>query len=238
MNPTLETQSASKPGNSPFAALVAMFYEPSRAFAMLETRSHAWLALALILLTTGGLLMWYFSVVNFDWLIEEMLSTTKNADERQQAKKMMSKQFMQYSALGGTLVMLPLMFALTGLYLMLAGKVLNQALGYGKAFALAVWAAVPTLLLLPLGAVQILMTPGGDYGFSELNALSLNQLLFQFPMQHPMAGLTDSISVPSIWNAVLLVIGFQVWAKTPLATAIKVVVIPYLTIYGIWAAMP
>jgi hypothetical protein len=36
---------------------------------------------------------------------------------------------------------------------------------------------------------------------------------------------------------VLLVIGYQVWAKASRATAIKVVLIPYAVVYAIWAVV-
>jgi hypothetical protein len=38
------------------------------------------------------------------------------------------------------------------------------------------------------------------------------------------------------WNIFLLVIGYQMWGKASRATAVKVVVAPYIVIYGAWLA--
>ena len=62
MELTKTTDTASN--GSPFSALFTMFYEPSRAFAMLEPKRHAWLPLVLLwsapkpvaVLSTGYLL--------------------------------------------------------------------------------------------------------------------------------------------------------------------------------------
>ena len=51
-----------------------------------------------------------------------------------------------------------------------------------------------------------------------------------------MASVLDTISFTGIWSVILTIIGFQVWAKVPLSTALKVVLIPYVTIFALWFA--
>ena len=221
---------------SPFSALFAMFYEPSSAFGMLEPKRHAWLPLVLLMLCSLALMTWYFSMVDAEWLLDQMMSAMKPA-ERDAADGRMSKTILQTSATITTLAMYPLMCALAGVYFMLAGKTINKDVGFGGGFALSAWASVPGLLMLPMGAIAILMSSGGQLGFSELNPLSLNQLVFHHPMSHPMASLFDSISLISIWTMFLTIIGFQVWAKVARSTAVKVVLIPYAVIYGVWIAI-
>lgn len=230
------TKTTEVTSTSPVSALFAMFYEPGRAFAMLEPKRHAWLPLVLLILATTSLMLWYFSAVDFSWLLDQMLASIKDAEQREMTKSMMTKTMMMVSAVGGSVVMFPIAFALSGLYFMLAGKVLNKDVSFGTGFALSTWASVPSLLLLPLGAMAILFASNGQLGFSELNPLSLNQLIFHYDMAHPMAGLLDNINASSIWTMILTIVGFQVWAKVPRSTAIIVVLIPYLTIYGIWFA--
>ena len=221
---------------SPFSALFAMFYEPSRAFAMLEPKRHAWLPLVLLMVCTATLMTWYFSVVDFSWLLDQMLATMKPGD-RDAARGMMTKGFLQTSTLVSTVVMYPVVCAVAGVYFMLVGKSINKDVGFGSGFALSAWAAVPGLLMLPMGAIAISMASGGQLGFSELNPLSINQLFFHHEMHHPMASVLDSIGLTSIWSLFLTIIGFQVWAKASRATALKVVLIPYAVIYGIWFAV-
>lgn len=221
---------------SPLSAFITMFYEPTRSFQQLEARPRSWFPLLVLICCTAALMSWFFAVVDFAWLSDQVVSALRTAEEREQAAKYMSKSVMQISTLGGTVVGYPVVFALMGVYLMLVSKSLTHGLSFGKSFALAAWSSIPSVLLLPLGAMQILLTPSGQLGFSELNPLSLNQLLFQYEPSHPMAAILDSINPTMLWSIALAVIGFEIWARVKRATAIKVVLIPYITIYGLWIA--
>lgn len=220
---------------SPFSALVTMFYDPSRAFGMLEQRRAAWLPLVLVTLCTCALYLWYFSVVDFAWLSEQMLATIADAEKRAQAENVVSKGMMKGTTMATVIVTLPLFAALAGLYFAIVGKVRNDNFEFGKGFALSLWSSVPGVLLLVLGGMQILLNAGGQFDPSHLNPVSLNQLLFHVNMQNPWAGFLDSISVLSIWSIVLNVIGYQVWAKVSRSTALKVVLAPYVVVYVGWA---
>lgn len=231
-----ETNPSGRAPVNPFSALVKMFYEPTRTFEALEPKKQAWLPIILVIAAMTAVTLWYFSVVDGAWFIEQMFSTMK-AKEREAAEQMLNANTMKVSMIGGQLIGVPLVLCITGLYFLIAGKIAKRPLSFGAGFSLAAWAMVPTLLLLPLAAIQILMSANPQFEYSALNMLSLNQLLFQYPMGHPMAAFFDSISLVSVWNAVLLVIGFQVWAKAQLATALKVVLFPYVVVYGIWLAI-
>jgi hypothetical protein len=225
------------PGNtSPVSILFAMFYEPGRAFSMLEAKRHIWMPLSLLVLASGILMVWYFSMVDFPWFIDQLLSTIKDVAQREQTKSVMNKSFLHVTSILGALFTYPVMFAVAALYFVLVGKTINKDISFETGLALSAWASVPGLLMLPLGGVAIVMASSGQLSFSELNALSLNQLFFHYDMSHPMTGLLDSISVISIWSAVLTVIGFQTWTKVRLSTAVTVVLIPYAVIYAIWLA--
>jgi hypothetical protein len=221
---------------SPVSALMTMFYDPRRAFAMLEPKRHAWLPLVLLILSSTALMLWYFSVVDFSWLMDQIFASIKDASKREQAKGMMSKSMMQTTTVITSLVTYPAISALIGVYFMIVGKSTNKDVSFGAGFALSAWAFVPALLMLPMGAVAIAMASGGQLGFSELNPLSVNQLFFHHDMAHPMTGVLDSINATSLWSVFLMVVGYQVWAKAARATALKVVLIPYFTIYVLWFA--
>jgi hypothetical protein len=222
--------------SSPFAALIAMFYEPGKAFAALRQRRAAWLPLLLLMLCSAGLLLWYFKIVDVDWLLDQMFAGIKDVAQREKSRSVMSRQVLMVTGMVQALVGLPIMFALVGVYFMFIGKIYAKEFTFGAGFALAAWASVPALLTLPLGAIQILLASGGQLGIYELNPLSLNTLLFHRPMGDPMASLLESVNVISIWSAVLMVIGFQVWTRVARAVALKVVLIPYVIIYGAWLA--
>lgn len=223
-------------GNSPFNALIAMFYEPSKAFATLEPRRHAWLPLLLVIISTCVLMLWYFNMVDIPWMVEQMNAAIPDAAAREQAGKMMSKGLLQGISLAGTVIGVPLFTALVGVYFMVIGKAISKEFTFGTGFALASWSWVPSLLTFPLGALQILLASNSQLSSSQLNPLSVNQIFFHYGMAHPLAGPLDMLNLTSIWGLALMVIGFQVWAKVARTTALKVVLIPYVTILGLWFA--
>jgi hypothetical protein len=146
----------------------------------------------------------------------------------------MTKGMMQTGTLVGSLIMLPLMTTIVGVYFMLCAKFMSKEFSFGTGFALSAWSGVANLLLLPLGAIQILMSSNHQLTISELNPLSLNQLFFHYGIENKLGGPLDMISLTSILGMVLMVIGFQTWAKVSRATAVKVVLIPHVVILGGW----
>ncbi|QYF95189.1 YIP1 family protein [Massilia sp. PAMC28688] len=221
---------------SPLSALISMFYEPSATFQRLEPRPRAWVPLLLLIISSVAVMSWYFAVVDFPWLMDQFAGALKTVEEREAFAKTMTKSVLHFSTVASVVVMFPLMFAISGVYLMIVSKSMSQGMSFGKAFALSTWASVPGLLMLPLGAMQIMLNPSGQLEMSALNPLSLNQLVFHYDMAHPMAGLMDALSVTTFWSMFLMMIGFEVWAKVKRSTAVLVVGLPYLVIFGGWAA--
>lgn len=230
------TNNAGIANASPVSAFATMLYEPTRTFRQLEDKPRGWFPMIVLIASTCALMFWYYAIVDFPWFLDQMLSAMKSPEEREAAAKFMSKTMMQVSTLGSTVVGYPLVFAITGLYLMLVSKALSRGMSFGKGFALAAWSSVPAILLLPLGAMQILLASNGQLSYSALNPVSLNQLVFNYDITHPLASMMDTLSLMTFWNMFLLVIGFETWAKVKRSTAILVVLIPYLLVYGLWFA--
>jgi len=229
------TKTADAPAGSPFSALITMFYEPGKTFAALEHRKAGWLPMILLMASSLIITGWYFSVVDFQWLLDQMFAAMPATDV-EAAKSFMSKGMMMTMSIVSTLVVLPAVLAFMALYFLLASKSIKKPIDFNTAFSLSAWTSLPMLLTLPLGAIQILMMTNGQLTFSQLNPLSLNQLFFHYEMSHKMASFMDSLSVFTIWNIVLLVIGFEAWAKVKRSTSVLVVLVPYVTIYGLWFA--
>lgn len=233
------TKTAAETNTSPFTALVTMVYDPMRAFAMLEHRRAVWLPLLLVMLSSAGMLMWYYAAVDFEWLKDKMVSamTDATAEQRQQAGAMMTKGMIQTTSLLGALLGIPVVAAVTGLYFLIAAKVKKVSFTFGQGFALAAWASIPVVLTSLIGVMQILLSSTGQLDFSQLNPLSVNQLFFQYEMGSTWASFLDTLNIGTVLNIILLICGFQVWAKVPRPSAIAVVLIPYVTIFGIWIAI-
>lgn len=222
---------------SPFATLVAIFAEPAKAMEAVRARSMVWLPLLLLVLGNIAMMLWYYQVVDFAWLQDHILNADPNttAEQREMARGFMTRGVMLGSTVGSMALMIPLMLALLAVYYLLAAKVIGNDLGYGKWFAFATWSAVPSLLVLPAMAVQLLLNDNGQIGPEALNPLSLNQLLFHLPVSDPWAGLLNALGLTTLWSIAVAVIGMRVWTGKSIGTSAVVVLLPQVVVFGAWA---
>lgn len=235
---TTETQQESPATSaSPVGTLIQMFSEPSKAFATIKTKSMVWLPLALIILGMIGLYFYYFKAVDFAWMVERSVAANPDKEAREMAAKMMTRDMMLYGTVGGTVIMMPLMFSIMALYYLIVAKVKKFNIGFGQWFTFVAWSSVPMLVLIPLGIMQIMLSNQGQLGIEQLNPTSLNQLIFHIEPGQKWQALLDAINLPMIWTIILSVIGYQVWTKSTRASAIVVVLIPNAVIFGIWAVV-
>ena len=222
---------------SPFGTLMQMFSEPSKAFATIKTKGMAWFPLILIILGMVGLYFYYFKAVDFAWMLDRTLAANPNKEAREMAAKVMTRDMMLYSTVGGTVIMMPLMFSIMALYYLIVAKIKKLNIGFGQWFTFVAWSSVPMLVLIPLGIMQIMLSHQGQLGLEQLNPTSLNQLIFHIEPGQKWQALLDAINLPMIWTMILSVIGYQVWTKSTRASAIIVVLIPSAVIFGIWAVV-
>lgn len=221
--------------------LLQIFTEPEKAMATVRERSMVLLPLALLIVGTAAVLFWYYQIVDIEWLQDQMFSANPNpnmdAAAMEAARGFMTRGVMSGMAVVSVAIMVPLMLVLTAVYYLLAAKVIGNDIGFGKWFAFSTWSAVPTLLIIPAMAVQILMADNGQLSPDQLNALSLNQLIFHEPMSSAWNGLLNAISLPSIWAIVVAVIGYRNWTSKGTGASAFIVLLPQIVIYGIWAAV-
>lgn len=223
---------------SAISTLGQVFTDPAKAFESLYERSNPVLPLLLLIVGSAALMTWYYQVVDMPWMIDQMLASSPQGNDpaaRAAMEKFMSPATMTATTVAGIAIMLPLILLITAVYFLLSAKVIGSEIGFGKWFSFAAWAAVPSLLTIPAGAVAILMASNGQLGQNEINPLTLNQLFFHLPMGHRWAGLLDAIHLPMFWSLFVSAVGYQVWTKKSAATSWVVVLLPYALIFGIWA---
>lgn len=221
---------------SKLSTLFQVFYEPKAAFTALKEKPAAWLPLALMMLGSLSVFYWYFSTVDFAWLLDHTLSSQADLkpEAREAMAKFMTRDTMMYSTLGGVLIGTPLIFAVFALYYFIASKVLGSNLGYGKWFHFTVWISVPTLLGLPLMAVQV-ATGHGQISMEDLNMLSLNYLTVHAPIGTPWASFLNNLSLPALWTMFVSFVGLRVWTERSTNACAFAAILPYAFFYGGWA---
>jgi hypothetical protein len=210
---------------------------PSPTFARLKDKPRPFIPLLVLILLTLGVTYWYVSTLDFAWFREQMLTSRGpvKAAERAAMEQFLTPTAMMWSSGLGILLGTPVLYMLTALYYLLAGKVMGTGIGFGKWFGFAVWTSIPRLLALPLSALQI-MTSGGRLSLEDTNMVSLNYLLLHLPASSPWFGLATNLDLTSVWSIALAVIGLKAWTGRSTGTCVTVAVLPYVLVYGIWAA--
>lgn len=218
-----------------FAQLTQVFYEPSAAFAALKERPRAWLPLLLLFAASIGILVWYFQTVDWDWMLNNTFPPDMPAEQRAAAGKAMSRGVMMGMGVAGAVVGTLLIFSVYGLYYWLAGKLASMEISFKSGFSLAAWAALPSLIGMPLMALQII-TSKGQLALERADMLSLNFLLVHAEPHTPWASIASAIKLTDIWVIVLATIGLRTWTGKSTTTCAIIAALPYVLIYGCWAA--
>ena len=211
--------------------------EPTPTFARLKDKTRAWLPLFILIALSVGIMVWWISTLDFPWLVEHMVAAQPKAtpEVRAAMAKFMTPTSMMWSSVIGAVLGTVVAMAVSALYYLVAGKIMGVPIGFGKWFGFSVWTSVPRLLTVPLSALQI-MTSNGRLAPEDLNMASLNFLVFHLPASHPWAGLVGSMDLTMFWSVVLAVLGLKAWTGRSTGTCVTVAVLPYLIIYGLWAA--
>lgn len=230
------TPSPAAANQSAMTTLLGMFVEPTKAFAAIKEKSMVWLPLALTLIGTAVLLMWYYQQVDIAWLQDKLLAgKDMEPAQRETAMKMMGRGTMQGIGLAGALLGIPILYALMAVYFTLVGKFADMQVTFGKWFAMVVWAGVPGLIAILLGFMQILLADHGQLAPNQLNPLSVNQIFFHLDMGARWAGVLDGINVTTLWSVVLMGIGVQTWGNKSRITGILIAAVPTIIILAISA---
>jgi hypothetical protein len=211
--------------------------EPTPTFARLKDKTRAWLPLLILIVLSAGIMVWWISTLDFPWLIEHTVAAQPKATPEMRAamEKFMTPTSMLWTSVIGAVVGTLLITAVSALYYLVAGKIMGVPIGFGKWFGFSVWTSVPRLLTVPLSALQI-MTSNGRLAPEDLNMASLNYLIFHLPVTHPWASLVGSMDLTMFWSIALAVLGLKAWTGRSTGTCVIVAVLPYLIIYGLWAA--
>jgi hypothetical protein len=210
---------------------------PSPTFARLKDKPRPFIPLLVLILLTLAVSCWYVSTLDFAWFREHMLAAQgpMKPEARAAMAQFLTPKTMMWSSGAGAVLGTPLICAIVALYYLLAGKVMGTGIGYGKWFGFAVWTSIPRLLTVPLSALQIL-TSGGRLAPEDMNMVSLNYLLLHVPMSSPWFGFATNLDLTSVWSIALAVLGLKAWTGRSTGACVTVAVLPYVLVYGIWAA--
>lgn len=224
--------------------LTNILTSPAVAFRDIKTRPGFLFPLLALLATNMLLMLCFFSTVDFAWMIEQMVNgqaVDKSAAERADIAKAMSgltPMIMGGSAMVGMLVGVLVIFSVMAVYLLLANKLLDSdQLGFKHWFSFTCWCAMPTLFTALASLVNVLVAGDGQLTLEAINPVSFNNLFLHLQPHDPLFGALSAWDPFTLWNQLLMVLGFSYWMGKPIAKSAAIVLAPTLIIYGIWIAI-
>ena len=120
-----------------------------------------------------------------------------------------------------------LLLALGAVY---AGAVVS----FRHGLALTAWSAMP-MVLGALVALVGVFTSDNQSSYESMQLLNVDPLLVQLPLDHDWALLARSFSLLNVWVWFLAALGWKTWFRTGWGSALFVVMLPNLVIYGAMA---
>lgn len=224
--------------------LTNILTSPAVAFRDIKTRPGFLFPLLALLATNMLLMLCFFSTVDFAWMIEQMVNgqaVDKSAAERADIAKAMSgltPMIMGGSAMVGMLLGVLVIFSVMAVYLLLANKLLDSdQLGFKHWFSFTCWCAMPTLFTALASLVNVLVAGDGQLTLEAINPVSFNNLFLHLQPHDPLFGALSAWDPFTLWNQLLMVLGFSYWMGKPIAKSAAIVLAPTLIIYGIWIAI-
>lgn len=193
----------------------------------------------LSLVILAGFWNWYFSAVDSQWLVDNMLNTQIYAEnlgkeEGEILASMMSIGFLKFSTLLGAIGSLFLTLVILSAYLTLMCRFClpqNQELSFSAAVNITSLASLASVSLHLLYAVYVLMSPENKVNLYEVDFLSLNNLFLSLQANHPWFTLSNSISL----NTLLFIwcCGYLLQRRTALSIpkAVAVFAMPYASFW-------
>ncbi len=217
-----------------------LILNPQAAFQSLKEKPHFWFPLLTITILGAAVWFWFYAVVDFDWLREQMAAAAaqgKDMSEADRAKmaSFFSKNTLMWGAVIGGLIVLPLIRLIEAAYYLLIGKMTRVEATFKQWFALACWSGFPAILVIVLMALAIIIRSNGQMSPDMLSMLSLNELFFHVPVGNKWHGLLTSLTLlnPYIWW--LTIVGVKTFSQRSTIYSVAAVAVPLSLIYGGWA---
>ena len=230
---------------------INILVSPSEAFTELQQRPSKLFPLALILLSTMAVMFWYFTIVDFDWYIDDTLAVVNLDDEptvigffadgeegqletaREQMASISQTTFKMFGIFSGAIGTLAVYVLQSG-YLSLTSAISGSGQKFGDWFSLVLWTSLPYMLSVVGMVTTIALSPNGQLGAYDLDPLTLANLGMQSG-NSSLTAIFNGISLSMLWGIALTVMGYRQWLDCSLLKAMTVVLAPYFLILGVWS---
>ncbi len=225
--------------DSSVAIAINILTSPAEAFRALEARPTKIFPLALVMISSSAVLFWYYSIVDFDWFVDDTLSQLNNMSEeareaaRERMLSMSPTMFKGFGLLGSTVGVLA-MFILQSGYLSMASALNGDRYRFSHWFSISVWTNLPTVLGAIGMIVTILLSPNGQLSAYDLNPLTLANLGMTSDIGSVQT-IMNSLNLLMFWSLGLTVTAYKQWVQASWHKTLAIVLGPYILIFCIWS---
>lgn len=225
-----------------FNAMVDIIASPGRALD--EVKQHPrwfWWPLLTVMVVTCAAFAYYYTWVDFDWLIEDTIQALPPEGRAEQAETIrgfMSPGTSILTTVAAIVVMTFVIYAIQAVWLHLANKLTTHAeISYGQWFGFSAWTAFVGVLNAIAMFVVIILADSNQLGQAELVPLSMNALFIHAEAGEPWFNWGNSLTLFNIWMLVLMTIGYHRWTGASMVKSAVIACLPWVLIFGIWAAL-
>ncbi|HLT43180.1 MAG TPA: YIP1 family protein [Luteimonas sp.] len=217
------------------AHLVDIYLQPGKVFSDLREKPTFLLPMALLIIASAVMPLWYFLTVDPDWYLQHMMLASgrdMTPEQIQQASAVLpGARLMGWIGAGSAAVMIAVVYCLYALYLMLAGKVTGGSVSFKKGLSLISWSSMPGLLAVVVALVGI-ATMKPQTSLESLMLTNVDPLLVQLPPDSPWRALAQGFSLLNFWSWFLLALGWRVFNRAGWLQSAIVALLPSVVIYG------
>jgi len=223
-----------------FNAMVDIIAAPGKALD--EIKSHTswlWWPLLISVLLASGLMLYYYSWVDFPWLVEETIRQVPAEDRAEAAgpiRQFMSVGTTTWTSVAAIVLLSLVIYTVQGTYLHLANKMTTGAeIGFGQWFSFSVWTAFVGVFGTLAAFVVIFMADSNQLAGEKLQVLSMNSLIIHASPGDPLFTWGNSLSLVNFWMLFLMSIGYARWTGATIVKSTIIAVLPWALIFGVWA---
>lgn len=215
---------------------------PKKAFLAIQDKPTFVLPLLLIIGLNALTLAYYFSMVDFPWLMDQLVLqqgdlSIAEQNEMQEGLSFMTPLIMGAMSAAAMAVVTVLMASVYGLYISLSAKVTNDNLSFKHGVALFSWSGVVTVFAVLATFVNLALVENGKLVLEAINPLTLDSLFFHLEYGNSLKNLAGSVNPVQLWSYFLMALGYSVWTGKTLLRSALITLSPIALIYLVWIAI-
>jgi len=214
------------------------------ATALDEIKSHTswlWWPLLISIVLGSGTMIYYYSWVDFSWLIDETIRQVPAENRAESAaaiRKFMSVGTSTWTTVAAIVVLSLIIYTVQATYLHLANKLTTGAqVGFGQWFSFGAWTAFVGVFGALAAFVAMFAAESNQLATQDLQVLSINSLLLHASPGDPLFTWASSLNLLNVWTLALMSIGYARWTGAAIVKSSIIAVLPYVLIFGIWGLL-